>query len=85
MIFGIPVLCVFAWMAWSVFRMSHLPPLASVAAHCTAYGRGVFMVSPRGFCRLGLLGVVLPARLPRGGLVGRELAGTPRGGQAKGR
>ncbi|WP_405544632.1 hypothetical protein OG478_28010 [Streptomyces phaeochromogenes] len=26
MIFGIPVLCVFAWMAWSVFRMSHLPP-----------------------------------------------------------
>lgn len=26
MIFGIPILCVFAWMAWSVFRMSHLPP-----------------------------------------------------------
>lgn len=26
MIFGIPVLCIFAWMAWSVFRMSHLPP-----------------------------------------------------------
>lgn len=26
MIFGIPVLCVFAWMAWSVLRMSHLPP-----------------------------------------------------------
>jgi hypothetical protein len=26
MIFGIPVLCIFAWMAWSVLRMSHLPP-----------------------------------------------------------
>ncbi|MEU9955916.1 hypothetical protein [Streptomyces sp. NPDC050982] len=26
MIFAIPVLCVFAWMARSVFRMSHLPP-----------------------------------------------------------
>lgn len=26
MIFGIPILCIFAWMAWSVFRMSHLPP-----------------------------------------------------------
>jgi hypothetical protein len=26
MIFGIPVLCIFAWMAWSVVRMSHLPP-----------------------------------------------------------
>ncbi|WP_031478711.1 hypothetical protein [Streptomyces bicolor] len=26
MVFGLPVLCVFAWMAWSVLRMSHLPP-----------------------------------------------------------
>ncbi|MFC8664973.1 hypothetical protein [Streptomyces sp. NPDC057199] len=25
MIFEIPVFCVFAWMAWSVLRMSHLP------------------------------------------------------------
>ncbi|MDQ0946658.1 hypothetical protein QFZ24_000581 [Streptomyces phaeochromogenes] len=26
MIFAFPVLCIFAWMAWSVFRMSHLHP-----------------------------------------------------------
>jgi hypothetical protein len=25
-IFDIPILCIFAWMAWSVLRMSHLPP-----------------------------------------------------------
>lgn len=26
LIFVLPVLCIFAWMAWSVLRMSHLPP-----------------------------------------------------------
>lgn len=26
LIFALPVFCVFAWMAWSVFRMDHLPP-----------------------------------------------------------
>ncbi|MGI5195507.1 hypothetical protein ACQEVY_17960 [Streptomyces sp. CA-288835] len=26
MMFGIAILCIFAWMAWSVVLMSHLPP-----------------------------------------------------------
>jgi hypothetical protein len=58
-----------------------LAPLASVAARHTADDCGLFMVSPRSFRRLRVVGV--PAHLPRPGIVGRESARTPRGRQQR--
>ena len=55
--FTLPILCIFAWMAWSVLRMSHLPPWRQwlPAILLTAAVSSSFLIGTSGTSDLALL------------------------------